>query len=304
MHNDLPSRSADGLAALDLFYSNFNDLNFFVEDTEQENLYETILTKLFSNYKITRIFPLGGKTAVLKHAADPQNKASAGKNIYILDKDFDDFLGKISNTQNVYYLERYCIENYLIEEAAICELVVEHHPRKKRPEISSTLNIPKTFEDIISELRNLFLLFYCSQLFELGIKNCSSKAEEFGLRNKLWQLDDAKVSSYWDSIIDAAKNKGLDPILADPENDPRLVSFLAATAHARICGKFMLAMIFHYVKSKYNLGSITFESFAYRLAKNSSLDSLSNLRAKISRDLDNAEVHLSTEVTRPEAIAS
>ena len=53
--SDLPARSPAGMAALDVFYSDFNDVNFYVEDDEQENLYEAILRKLFSRLKIVRI---------------------------------------------------------------------------------------------------------------------------------------------------------------------------------------------------------------------------------------------------------
>lgn len=35
--SDLPARSSAGMAALDVFYSDFNDVNIYVEDNEQEN---------------------------------------------------------------------------------------------------------------------------------------------------------------------------------------------------------------------------------------------------------------------------
>ena len=73
----------------DVFYTDFNDVNFYVEDGEQENLYEVILRKLFSGLKIARIFPLGGKTAVFQRAPSGHNDNIRNFRAYIIDRDFD-----------------------------------------------------------------------------------------------------------------------------------------------------------------------------------------------------------------------
>lgn len=86
----IPVRSPDGLAALDIFYDEFNDVHFYVEDIDQENLYESILRKLFPEHTIARIFPLGGKPSVIAHLS----QSNSTRGIYILDKDFDDLLNK------------------------------------------------------------------------------------------------------------------------------------------------------------------------------------------------------------------
>ena len=92
--SDFPSRSEDGKAALDIFYSDFNDINFYVEDKGQENLYEEIFRKLFPQFRIARVFPLGGKAAVLRHATTADNERIAAFRAYILDRDFDYLLGR------------------------------------------------------------------------------------------------------------------------------------------------------------------------------------------------------------------
>ena len=130
----LPTRSADGLAALDVFYSEFNEINFYVEDADQENLYEVILRRLFPGVKVDRIFPLGGKDAVLRHASSSANENLPAFRAYILDKDFDDLLEKKVTRPNVFYLDRFCIENYLLDENAFVEIVIESLPRKHRQE--------------------------------------------------------------------------------------------------------------------------------------------------------------------------
>jgi hypothetical protein len=56
------------LAGQDIFYTQFNDVDFYVEDINQENFYFEILKKIFSDIKFGKIFPLGGKQNVISDA--------------------------------------------------------------------------------------------------------------------------------------------------------------------------------------------------------------------------------------------
>ena len=83
------------------FYSQFNDVDFYVEDAWQENLYLCILGRLFPRLKIENIHPLGGKENVIQHA---RANTSIRKSVYLLDKDFDDLLGKLQERTNIFFL--------------------------------------------------------------------------------------------------------------------------------------------------------------------------------------------------------
>ena len=123
-------RKLDGyLFAQAVFYKQFNDASFYVEDAEQENLYVTIVRKVFPHLRIVRVFPLGGKDAVIKHAMLHRRDRS---NVYLLDKDFDDLLRLKKATNNLFYLDRYSIENYLAEDDAIVSFVIAQDPSLKR----------------------------------------------------------------------------------------------------------------------------------------------------------------------------
>lgn len=265
---DLPARSPAGRAALDVFYSDFNDVNFYVEDDEQENLYEAIFRKLFSRLKIARIFPLGGKPAVLQHATSSSNGAIRNFRAYIIDRDFDYLLGKQSTHPNVFYIDRFCIESHLLEISAVVELVIENHPRRKRPEVETTLALGIQIPSIYRCLRPLFVLFFCAQRLDLGVKNCSLPPEAFCKPKRLWELNDATIVRYEADLKKAAQAVLLDPPLVNPRSDCRLSRVARASDHSLVSGKFVAAMLFHYVKSNYGLGSMTFDSFVYRLAKN------------------------------------
>lgn len=285
LNQQMPTRSAAGLGAMDIFYNKINEVNFYVEDAEQENLYYAILKKHFPTINFSKIFPLGGKPKVLSHAKDPVNKKIKAKRVYIVDRDYDTLLGTMESIKGVFYLEKYCIENYLLEPDAIIEIVVENNPKLKAAEIAQSLNLDAYLMEVESKLRELFLLFYASQLFDLGIKNCASKAEEFCESKKWWRIDPAKVSAYKNRILLGAVPPKADPAIKSVETDPRLQGARALDRDALVSGKFLLTLIFHYVKSKYSLGSITFESFVYRVAKNSTLESLSPTTGAITKHI-------------------
>jgi len=277
--NDLPSRSESSLAALDVFYEEFNEINFYVEDAEQENLYEVLLRRIYPSVKIGRIFPLGGKKAVCSHAASSDNEALTAFRAYILDRDFDHLLGKAFTHPNVFYLDRLCIENYLIEEAGIVEVVVESHPKRRRTEVSASLDMATIIGSTFNSLRPLFVYFACVQRFSLGLPNCRLAPEVYCQAKRRWEVDPTALTRYADSIVAAASH--IEPPIVNPLVDSRMADAMGADDHSLVSGKHALAILFHYLKSKFSLGSITFESFVYRLAKNCTLTSFSDLSPRI-----------------------
>jgi len=271
---DLPVRSNTGMAALDIFYSDFNEVNFYVEDAEQENLYFEILKKLFESVSITRIFPLGGKPAVFQHATSEANQRIKCFRAYIVDRDFDHLLKIELEHPNVFYLDRFCIENYLLEDAAIVEVVIESHPKLRKTDVEIALSLNTQIPALFGCLRPLFLLFFCAQSLNLGVKNCSLRPETFCEPKRLWELKGNAIVNYRDGLSSITQASGLGSDLFDSQCDAAISQADIVSDHELISGKFVATMLFHYVKSKYVLGSITFESFVYRLAKNCTLQSM------------------------------
>jgi Protein of unknown function (DUF4435) len=274
---DLPMRSPDGLAALDVFYDEFNDIHFFVEDDDQENLYEVVLRKLFPELRIARVFPLGGKQAVLGHSATASPDGTRPLAVYLVDKDFDDFLGLRVSRHFLFYLDRYCIENYFVEPDAVVEVVVESLPKLKRAEITAALDLHKKIDEFAESMRQLFQLFFCVQRFNLGIKNCALPAERFCLSQRRWVIDAKAVANYGQQVVQAASSTTHSDALNDPLAHDEVALLGDLDYHAVVSGKHICTLIFHYLKSKYNIGTITFESFLFRLAKNASMTALQAL---------------------------
>jgi hypothetical protein len=269
---DIPVRSQSGMAALDIFYSDFNDVNFYVEDDSQENLYYEVFRKLFKEARIARIFPLGGKCQVFAHATAESNKIITCFRVYVVDRDFDFLLGNEFEHPNVFYLDRFCIENHLIEMEALIEVVIENYPKKKRDQVGAGLQLDKRMDGIFKSLRPLFTIFLCAQSLDLSIRNCSSPPEAFCEPKRLWDLSARALKDYEGAVKREAEQN--DPKLFDSQMELMSSRASSASDDELVSGKFVAAMLFHYIKSKYSLGSMTFDSFVFRLAKNCTLQSM------------------------------
>ncbi len=281
----LPRRSEDGQFALDVFYLNYNDVNFYVEDADQENLYSEILKKLFPGKQFSRVFPLSGKSNVIQHANDPSN-LKIERRIYLLDKDFDDLLGLKEDIDNLFYLDLFCIENYFIESDAIINLIIETYPKEKRDEIEKKLSISELEFYLYDKAKTLFSLFYFVQKEGLGIRNTSEVPEKFCFPEKLWEINEECILNYVDEINQKCSEKGCCLVSRkNPEKEERVSMFFSKSSAEVVSGKFILKQIFHYLKFVYGLGSITFDSFVFRLAKNCELISLKPLAEEIDKQL-------------------
>ena len=92
MNEGFPELTDSFLSGQDILYTQFNDIEFYVEDTEQEHFYFNILKKLFPDLNFEKIFPLNGKDNVRDSARlNIGNK----KKVYIVDLDFDHILNKV-----------------------------------------------------------------------------------------------------------------------------------------------------------------------------------------------------------------
>lgn len=292
----LPRRSPDGLAALDVFYDEYNDIHFFVEDEDQENLYEVLLRKMFPGLTIARIFPLGGKAAVIRDATECPQDETKPYRVYIVDKDFDDLLGSKVSEPHLFYLDRYCIENFLIDPSAIVEVIVECHPRLKRRSVVTSLALPNAITSIFAQLRPLFTLFFCVQLFDLGIRNCGTKPDRYCNHRRRWEIESDAVESYKEEVLVAAATVGLAPPIVDPFLDERLAAAVGVDDHSLVSGKYVCAMLLHYLKASYSLGVLTLDAFIYRLAKNCEVAPLRDLARRIAATAIAARPELSVHL--------
>lgn len=284
----IPRVSESALYARSTLFQQFNAIDFYVEDEEQENLYFTIIKKLFPLIRLKNIFPLRGKQNLLARAFSQE--VSARKSVYIADKDFDDILGKVQVKENVFYLRRFCIENYLLEEAAFVGFVVSELPRLKREDIIVLLKFAIHLQGIVKELRKLFSLYLIVQRIPLRVKSTAMPLNQVFKSDSRASLDPAFLESYGKTVASALRKHNETLILHEEieqcsawfdEND--------LTA-AHISGEYIIWRLAHITKTQFNVvNDITIDSLRYRLAEYCSFESLGELKVRIQAYLDAPE---------------
>lgn len=121
-------RSSAGKLAKSQFYANFNDVDVYVEDkaAESKKLYVEIFNRALGGaLSITQVFPLGPKSEVLRRCRADQGPRTR-RAVYMVDGDYEYLLGEpVPALKRFYRLSRYCIENYLIDAAAIIDVLID-----------------------------------------------------------------------------------------------------------------------------------------------------------------------------------
>ncbi len=283
--NSIPQLSQSYLSGQDIFWSQFNEVNFYIEDTEQENLYLVILSKLFKDLRFLKIFPLNGKQNVINEAKI--NSGNRSK-IYIVDKDFDDLHNIIINIDNLFYLDRYCIENYLYEIDALVELVIEEAPTYKKEAILAKYSFKDVIERLENELAYLFALLFIVQTYDIEIKNTSYSIARFTDDRNKFILSSKKIDEYKYQVKLALMEKGL---LFNLEEKIKLIVDIwtnSGTISNNIGGKHMLFMIIIDIIREFRINKTPLhDSYCYRLAKSSEFHNLYNLKSEVLGYLNN-----------------
>jgi hypothetical protein len=276
-NESMPRRIGIGLSGLSVLYSQFNEISFFVEDAEQEQLYFAIFSKLFPGIRLSKIFPLGGKPAVMRKAKAYSHKKKA---VFIVDKDFDDVRNIQENLPNLFYLKQYSIENYLLEQAAIDGFVVEERPRMKAKTVRQRFTLKPFILGKVNELVDLFTLFMVAQ--EIGYVNCKLPPERFAASACKSNVDMLKINAY---------RLELENQFTNPAEYSSLLISLGNRAFGsstnrnmrHICGKYLCFFTKNRICAEFRLKFPDNDSFCFRLAKGCQFKSLAFLQNAVNR---------------------
>jgi hypothetical protein len=276
----IPFKTNAFLFGEDILYKQFNDVDFYIEDKDSENLYYVILKSLFSSISFEKIFPLNGKTNVIDQAllnVHDKNK------VYLVDKDFDDILNIIVCNPNLFYLSRYSIENYLLEEEAIVEYIIENKPSTNRKDIHNDRIVESAVESIKDLLIELTCYFFIIMKYELGIKFIKMNPEQF------IQLDPPvfrpNVFSYFENdinrkLLETDNNLSLYNCVSDLKKSGVIRNSID-DIYIHCPGKYIVCFLKKAIEIKYHLRSTNTEEFCYRVAKNSKFSLLTDLKNRI-----------------------
>ncbi|WP_281298579.1 DUF4435 domain-containing protein [Flavobacterium limnophilum] len=278
IEESFPRKRANYLKGQDVVWSQFNDVNFYVEDLYQENFYLQILKNLFPNIKISKIFPLGGKDPVIKKA---KRSLKNKKKVFILDLDFDEILNKKELCDNIFYLEKYSIENYLVDKNAIIELVKEENPKIKTSEVNQKFDLKLFYNEcfnILSELSSNLLLI---QKYELGIDYLKIEPHRDCNLNPIC-LKESVVTPFYQKIEARLKEKK--PRLKYSAQINKLKVHFKDVYKGLIYvpGKYILNILNIKLKKIFKFSQSNLSTFIYRLAKNCEFKELEYLKISIN----------------------
>lgn len=281
IEESIPSKTEAYIAGEDIFYVQFNDINFYIEDEEQENFFFCILKNLFPDIRIEKIFPLLGKDNVIEESRE---NIGNKKKVYIVDMDFDDILGKIEENSNLFYIERYCIENYLLEKNAIVEYVIGERPRLSKRNVINQLDFEACIDSISQTITKIVHLHIVVQEKCNHLKNVSLNPERFvQFRNNAFSITDSEVEKYKNDI--QAELDKIDKRLSvnGQYNKVRKLLPLKTIDQClkHIPGKYLIKMVKQRIESMFNLASRNCDSFCYRVAEKCSFQSLNFLKQDI-----------------------
>lgn len=199
--------SDNALLNKDLFFE--NDINFYIEDRGKEYRYANIFKELFK-VKIERVFALDGKNNLKKKYKELKDNNNLDNSFFIADSDFDFLLEKdIIKNQHFIYLEKYEIENYILDEKAIIIYLID-----KLQCMETTAKELLNYESWISETSNksykLFILYLIVQMLNIGVENTEENSNKYF--DETGSVNISKINKYYEDIKEKLNimNKNID----------------------------------------------------------------------------------------------
>lgn len=279
MRDGFPNLTDSFLSGQDIFYTQFNGINFYVEDQDQEHFYYNVLRNLFPDIEFEKIFPLNGKTNIIESA---RNNIGDQTKVYILDLDFDEILNKKVEADNIFYLKRYSVENYLITEPSIFEIIREKSPKLKDEEIQQFFCLETYIKNCRILLKDLSCVFIVIQERELGKEYFKiNPSRDFDFSVTPPKIKNNFIDDYFNEVEQALKSKDARFSLRAQIKKHKKHFKCDQTSLNNIPGKYLLSILKYNLDIKRIINQISQESFTYKLSKDMDTEKLEFLKSDI-----------------------
>lgn len=136
-----------------------NDIDIYTEDEEKDReFYKALFSRLIkSEILINDVTPLGCKQKVIDTCRlEPKSNR---KKIFIIDGDVTLINGNIIELENLYVLDRYCIENFLIDKDSTCNFIYLNCGTKSKKQLENDLEFENWLNSYSESLISLFIHF-------------------------------------------------------------------------------------------------------------------------------------------------
>jgi hypothetical protein len=190
----IPERSVQAKSAKSVFFEDINDIDIYIEDTAfgYPKLFSVLFSRLLNEkYKVNKVFPLGGRRAVV----DQHNEHSSDRpSLYIIDGDLFLLTGDTVNNQNgLYKFPYYCVENILCDQNAILSVMDEEEPVKSLEDLNGLFNYQEWLLNNEVKLFSLFVEYAVSMTLNPQEQTVAFKVSDLVSCNK-GELSDAKLA--------------------------------------------------------------------------------------------------------------
>lgn len=264
------------LTALVYLFRPYNDIDIYIEDTTCRNMYEILIERILNGRaELRRIFPLGGRPAVISRCSLDQTDAQR-RRLYLIDGDFDALFGnKVApDLKHLYQLGVYCAENILFCEHAVCELGCECMTNTFKQEIEEAIDFRNFLLNLVSNLRPLLILYGAAYMLEPSLQtfsyNATNLVQQTGKHVELSRtktkarcrtlLSELQSSHSMDEIRNAVKYvRSLIP----PQED-KVINLISGKT-------YLLPLLNFHLRSKVKFGE-DLDRLKVRLARHSLLD--------------------------------
>ena len=171
---DMVGYTARAAKALGYLKRRYNDIEIFVEDTSNHNMWLRIIQKIIPpTVRVTSVNMLGGRKSVLD-ACRLDQKDDGRKKIYIIDGDFDFLLGRPkARLKHLYRIRAYCIENILLHPESVFEVGVDSRPMSTKQDIANLVDYPSLIGVHEAKLRSLFIVYATAYQVASNVKTTS-----------------------------------------------------------------------------------------------------------------------------------
>lgn len=258
-----------------LFYSDYNDINIFVEDEYKEFIYENIFQRMLGyKIRINKILPMKGKPGVEKAFQEFGCSYDGKPAIYLVDGDFDLVMEKdMMDSTNYIYLEKYNIESYYIDEKAVLKFMAGKM-RIIQKKVSERIEYSEWEDMTYGAMKELFINYMVAQDVFPQEKNVGLSPHSYFYKNGYANME--KIEEYINSLRHRIPNYDAKYSLYKRKFE----TVLLGDTTRLVCGKYLLASLSKYLREKVN---VTFkeDDFIYFLASSFNIKTLDFIKDRI-----------------------
>lgn len=192
----------DSKRLVSTFLAYRNDVDIYTEDEEKnKEFYRVLFSRLLKpEIRINDVTPLGCKNKVIERCKnEPKGQR---KKIFIVDGDVALVNGNRIEIENLFVLDRYCIENFLIDINSTCNFVYLNCGTKSKEELVEDIAFDSWLGHYAESLIRLFVHFGIANHY--GLKFTLFNANKYHTNNNGIYSFDSKLV---DQDIDDLKNE-------------------------------------------------------------------------------------------------